>query len=1119
MAKRNKKTGNNNRNPFTKPNFNEGIRNDGKTKSFKIENINEYMSANAQVNKVNYHSFKESKPKTQELGEQDFLESITDVAKTAPSYNATPEVEPSENENVDFDDILTRPTSDIFKLSKDYERAIPNWNPVDDYNEYSVTQTETNDLSGEESPFSNPSPRTRIPSYNESGSLRYQNPDMESQSASAKDDSLPLPSNAPRFRAPSSKDANAVPIRAVRREEQIQKNDSEPSFPSYLARASQHISDQDSVEETIPTAYHVSAGRHRRQEQVSQATSHSQESGTRRRRGGINQAPAQPQRAVPPQTPSPLDFQGETRTFNAPSSVHSRSQNRNNPFARPIENEDSIMARLSGESISNIPPIQRQESNKNRKPFSIIRVLIIFVLLLVLLLSTVVAIFFLVPSSDTGILGDIRRQIASFLPMSKEVEVENFSANSDTSGMVGDRFTFSLTTKNNVKNVRLVDADNIVLDTTAYTTTNDEITIWTIDYVATSTYKGAIRPQLLNIDDEWIDTEFTIPLNISLPPTEVPLETTPEPSEEEEMLDEEDLVENEDEESGTVMSSNQFQREPIPTAVPTLTPEPSASPTPSPSPSPEPTLEPTPEPTATPEPTPTPVPTPTPFYVGEAEPVKGLSAAEMKITDTAYSNGKSVSSYTRSTEIAFPDDANYQLWEDGIFTWRGNAYHQNASVGSPKDGIHNEKLTKAWEFPVGSLKLKTETVHGFGYMSQPAIIKWYKEAREFMNFKEAKKDVKGLTEVIFAAQDGNIYFLDINDGQETRDTLKLGVPMKSAVSVYPHTIPLFGVGQSASFLSNKQVDIGYRLFSLVDLKRLQFIDGRDSSAYFSNGAFDGTAIFDRENDTMVVAGENGMLYSVYLNSTFSYTEKALAISPTVDKHKSLARGQNKKLVGKEATVSALGKYLYVADNSGLIQCIDINTLKTAWAKQLEDNVDATIAIDTSSTGEAYIYVANTIQNKLKTTSIKVMKLDALSGETSWSKSFTVEPNKTTIIGALASPVIGKNVLEDYVIFTIADSKDSSYTIALSKENGNQHWKTRLSKYSVSSPIAIYDADKAWIVQGDSAGKLYLLDGVTGEQKDVLQLEGAIDASPAAYKGNIIVGTSGKKSYIYCITID
>ncbi len=355
---------------------------------------------------------------------------------------------------------------------------------------------------------------------------------------------------------------------------------------------------------------------------------------------------------------------------------------------------------------------------------------------------------------------------------------------------------------------------------------------------------------------------------------------------------------------------------------------------------------------------------------------------------------------------------------------------------------------------------------------------------------------------------------------ETREKLKVGVPMKSAVSVYPGTVPVMGVGQSASFLKNKQVDIGYRIFSLLDYKQLHFIDGRDKRAYFTNGAFDGSAIFDRNSDTMLVAGENGLLYTVYLNSNFKHEEKSLSISPSVDSHKSIAKGQNKKLVGKESSVAMLGNYAFVADAAGLLQCIDVNLMQTVWASKLEDNIDATIAVDTTDDGKAYLYVANTIQNVKNRDSITVYKIDALSGEKIWSKNFGVEKDNKIITGALASPVIGKGVLEDYVYFTIADSKESAITVALSKEDGGQVWKKRLNAYAISSPIAIYQDQSAWIVQGDSAGNLYLLNALDGEEKDVLKLDGAIESSPAAYKGNIVVGTTGGKSnsLIYCITI-
>ena len=47
----------------------------------------------------------------------------------------------------------------------------------------------------------------------------------------------------------------------------------------------------------------------------------------------------------------------------------------------------------------------------------------------------------------------------------------------------------------------------------------------------------------------------------------------------------------------------------------------------------------------------------------------------------------------------------------------------------------------------------------------------------------------------------------------------------------------------------------------------------------------------------------------------------------------------------------------------------------------------------------------------------------------------------------------------------------------------------------------------------------MLDGLTGEKKDELHIEGEIKASPAAYNNLMVIGTTGKGTeYIYGINI-
>ena len=54
----------------------------------------------------------------------------------------------------------------------------------------------------------------------------------------------------------------------------------------------------------------------------------------------------------------------------------------------------------------------------------------------------------------------------------------------------------------------------------------------------------------------------------------------------------------------------------------------------------------------------------------------------------------------------------------------------------------------------------------------------------------------------------------------------------------------------------------------------------------------------------------------------------------------------------------------------------------------------------------------------------------------------------------------------------------------------------------------------------SDGVLMLLDGLTGETINTLQLNGTIEASPAVYQNMLVIGTTGKgTSFLYGVKID
>ena len=147
-------------------------------------------------------------------------------------------------------------------------------------------------------------------------------------------------------------------------------------------------------------------------------------------------------------------------------------------------------------------------------------------------------------------------------------------------------------------------------------------------------------------------------------------------------------------------------------------------------------------------------------------------------------------------------------------------------------------------------------------------------------------------------------------------------------------------------------------------------------------------------------------------------------------------------------------------------------------------------------------------------------MDALSGEEVWVYNIRCDYNKNQLSGLKASPVIGQHDISDLVIFTVNQVKDGgSRVLALRKADGSLAWSHDMEADSISSPVAVYnEAGKAWIIQADGDGTLYLLDGENGRVLHTLNLDGEVEASPAVYKDILLIGTCSKDAYMYAIKL-
>ncbi len=739
----------------------------------------------------------------------------------------------------------------------------------------------------------------------------------------------------------------------------------------------------------------------------------------------------------------------------------------------------------------------------------------------------------------------------------EQPQVISFQGQSNAS-QVGSRTLFNITTNRSVQALRLETEDGRVLDADISVINGTEETnkIWSAYVVFDEAFDGVIYAACQD-GEEWIRTDKMVSMRVLAPtqvPTQAPVMTqapvvtdapafpvelpTQAPVQEPVQMPAAFALEPTQAPAVVVNVPTQMPATDVP-VIPTWAPAPTAAPTAQPTQVP--TEVPTPEPTAEPTQVPTPEPTATPVPVPTASPMPRLNAAgdmALQVTDTVFIGAKAQDDFSREVGYVAPNPDQYVYVSSsgtspaaGVLTFRGDNFRRNAAYGTVE--MEEEKMTVLWKSPIGSLRTEDNgTLYGVGWTGQPAIIKWSKQAREMMNLYEEKKNTSALREVIFGAQDGKIYFLDLTTGEATRDPINVGFPLKGSVSLDTKGRPMLTVGQGISKLaSGKTGKIGLHVYNLMDGKPFFLLNGRQSDTqkqYFTNGAFDGTALFLHTADAIVVAGENGLLYTIDLNSTFEFpdenqpdTEGKLEINQKTTYLRTKSSAEKDAQVPVESSVAMYDKYIYMADTYGVLRCVNSDTMETVWTMDNGDNTDAAIALDMDGDTGVSLYTGNTAYSRLSNKKdVSIRRVDALTGEEVWVYNVKCDYNKSQLSGVKASPVVGQHEISDLVIFTVNQvDGGGSRVLALRKADGSLAWSHDMEADSISSPVAVYnEAGKAWIIQADGEGTLYLLDGENGRVKNTLNLGGEVEASPAVYKDILVIGTCSKDAYMYAIKL-
>ncbi len=599
----------------------------------------------------------------------------------------------------------------------------------------------------------------------------------------------------------------------------------------------------------------------------------------------------------------------------------------------------------------------------------------------------------------------------------------------------------------------------------------------------------------------------------------------------------------------------------MPTITPTETP-PIVTQAPLPTPTPDVVLVPVTveldagtEETATetePEPEETPAPTAEPQAEEPARESRRIApeadaSAQPKLIKVVkvYDGKKKLTDFRRAEDdrIDMPDAANYNRKGNtraGVLTFRGSSFRQNAAVGTVNEPAGMSVL---WRAEANRLQYsKGKYYYGIGVGSQPVIVQWAREIRPITNIVDEKKEKTLLREVIVAGEDGFIYFLDLEDGQATRTAINVGYPMHCTPSVSARVHPFMAVGQAYFRIPNTKQQIGLRCYNLLDQKQMLFVNGfdkdyRSAKRPISNlGSFNTSPLYDWNSNVMLFAGSNGLLYEAKLsNIKLNTGEKTFTadISCSI----AMATQANKEAANSTAVESSLAAYqgyVFYADNGGYLRCVDANTLTVQWAVATGDAVQSAVALDLDADENLWLYTANTLDNRNKGDAA-IRRVNAETGAVDWTLSLNVvkPKNKSYTPGFVASPVIGTGGLGDYVYYTVsglsATGGDAVFgtkeavpgaLICVEKNTGRIRWAYKLSAYSYSSPVAVYDENgSGWIIQASSDGTLSLLDGQNGTLVYSMTIEGTINGSPAVYDDILVIGTQGKDtSFIYGIKL-
>lgn len=491
--------------------------------------------------------------------------------------------------------------------------------------------------------------------------------------------------------------------------------------------------------------------------------------------------------------------------------------------------------------------------------------------------------------------------------------------------------------------------------------------------------------------------------------------------------------------------------------------------------------------------------------------------------------GEIVSSFERETPISFGTGDEYTDLA-GVITFAGSNYRRGFTYGV--QNVSQVSLSRVWEIDTSAIGGWT----GTGWTGMPVIVQWPEDVRQVLGIHEKFKSMDGFTEVIYAAMDGYIYFMELYTGEQTRDPIKTGVTTKGTASLDPRGYPLLYTGQGLqSTESDGSTGAWFRIIDLINNKVIWKFGGVDPFSHRSWQAYDSSALIDAETDTLIAPGENGVLYTVKLNTSFDLEAGTVSVDPdplqkyryTGDGYGGSSDQADKRWVGIENSVAAWRNYLFFTDNGGRLQCVDVNTFELKYVVDVTDDSDTSCVVEEDTENQTfYLYVANEVDKQAGALSAGYgssyhRKINGLTGEIIWEKEWKASVGSTSSNGGtLSTPHVGRagSNIEDLVIYNgtlvevVVDGETlyGGRIVAYNKHDGSVQWTYEQKNGYWSSPVVIYDQNnRAYLIQCDRGGMIRIHDPADGG-KVLFEINAGsrIESTPAVFGNMLVVGTRG-----------